>query len=312
MVSIEKLKKGKNIYYYISKNFRIGDNKWKKIRVYIGNEEPTEKQIKEAAEKIEAQAKESCLIKEKTQYKYLSDEQAEVLEDIKSAYNKFIKALPQESKQKYFDDFLIRFTYNSNAIEGNRLSLRDTYLILQDNIMPHDATSYEYNEVINGRKCMEFIKQYKGEVNQKFLLELHRLLTENTSVKITGRYRDHNVIITGSSHIPPSYKDLPALMKGFFIWYNNYKKKLHPLELASLAHTKFTRIHPFSDGNGRAARLISNFMLFKNDYPMFYVEARERRKYYDALDESDKGNEKDFVLFIFNNIVEQLKSVVKE
>ncbi|MBN1896602.1 MAG: Fic family protein [Candidatus Aenigmarchaeota archaeon] len=99
-------------------------------------------------------------------------------------------------------------------------------------------------------------------------------------------------------------------MNGFFVWYNNYKRKLHPLELACIAHTKLTRIHPFSDGNGRTARIVSNFILHKQGYPMFLVDVKERKIYYNSLDESDRGNERDFIKFIFDIIVKQLKSQI--
>src|SRR3989344_1355699 len=131
MVAIEKLKKGKKTYFYVSKNFRIGLNKWKKIRRYFGNKEPTKEEIKKIANEIETQALQEELVKEKTKYSYIKDEEAEILEDIKSEFKKFMKNLPENARAKYVEDFLIRFTYNSNAIEGNRLSLRDTHLILQ-------------------------------------------------------------------------------------------------------------------------------------------------------------------------------------
>ncbi len=308
MVSIEKIKRKGATYFYIAKNFRVGLNKWKKIRKYVGKEEPTKIQITKISEEIENEARVKGLIKHHSKYTYLTDQEAEVIEDIGGQFKQFLLKLPKESASKYIEDFLIRFTYNSNAIEGNRLSLRDTHLILQQNIMPQDATSYEYNEVINTKKCMEFIRNYKGELNQKFLLKVHMFLTENTSVQMVGTYRDHNVIITGSEHTPPNFKDVSRLMKKLFIWYNNSKKRLHPLELACLLHTNLTRIHPFSDGNGRTARIISNFILYKNGYPMFFVDVKDRRKYYQSLDESDKGNERTFVKFVFDNIVEQLKS----
>ncbi len=307
MVSIEKIKREGTTYFYVSKNFRVGLNRWKKIRKYVGKEEPTKTQISRIAEEIENEAKENGLIKHHSKYAHLTDHEAEVIEDIKDQFKQLILKLPREAASKYIEDFLIRFTYNSNAIEGNRLSMRDTHLILQQNIMPQDATSYEYHEVINTKKCMEFIRIYKGEINNKFLLKVHKLLTENTSVQLSGVYRNHNVIITGSTHRPPDPKELKKLMKKFFVWYNNSKDRFHPLELACLVHTELTRIHPFSDGNGRTARIISNFILYKNDYPMFFVDVNDRRKYYDALDESDKGNERVFVKFVFNNIIEQLK-----
>ena len=310
MVSIEKITRKDKVYYYISKNFRIGINKWKKIRKYVGNDEPSSELIKKTAEAIEKEAKKLNLVKIKNSYKYLKEDQAEVLEEVKCQYQNLIKKLSKEGRDKDEEDFLVRFTYNTNAIEGNRLSLRDTFLILQENIIPKDASSYEYNEVLNSRKCIQFIRSYKGELNKSFLLNIHKILTSNTSVEIIGRFRDHNVLITGSSHIPPSYIEVPDLINELFVWYNNNKKRLHPLELACLLHTKFTRIHPFSDGNGRTARIISNFILYKNKYPMFIIDFNNRREYYEALDKSDKGNEKDFISLIFKIIVNQIKSKV--
>ena len=308
MVSIEKLKKSGKTYFYISKNFRTGLNKWKKIRRYFGDKEPSKEDVKKLAKEIEAQVLKEGLVKEKTTYKYLKDKEAEVLEDIKSEFNKFMKKLPETAREKYVDDFLIRFTYNSNAIEGNRLSLRDTHLILQENIIPQDATTYEYNEVLNTKNCMEFIKEYKGDFNKTFVLKVHELLTKNTKVTLVGKYRDHNVIITGSPHKPPLYSEVSGLMEKLFIWYNNNKNKFHPIELACRIHSEFTRIHPFADGNGRTARIISNFILKKNGYPMFFIDVKDRRKYYEALDKSDAGNERSFVKLIFDIIINQLKS----
>lgn len=310
MASIEKIKRAGKTYYYVSKNFRIGSNKWKKIRVYTGKVPPSNEDVAKMTSEIEERAKKAGLLKLQQKYRYLSEQEAEVIEDIKEQFNTFMEKLPKVAKGKYIEDFLIRFTYNTNAIEGNRLSLRDTHLILQENIIPQDATTYEYNEVINSSKCMEFMRKYKGELNKSFLLKVHKILTVNTAVDLSGVYRNHNVIITGSSHLPPDFKKLDKLMNGFFVWYNNYKRKLHPLELACLAHTKFTRIHPFSDGNGRTTRIISNFILYKHGYPMFFVDVKERKRYYNSLDESDRGNERVFVKFVFDNVVNQLKSKI--
>ncbi len=309
MVTVEKIKKGGKSYFYIAKNFRVGTNKWRKLRRYMGSKAPSSVRIKELADAIEKEAISKGFLKPESKYAYLTNHQAEILEDISSEYWKLIRKQPLEIRKKYDDDFLVRFTYNSNAIEGNRLTLRDTFLILQEDIVPQDASSYEYNEVINSRKCIAFVKEYKGEFNKTFLLGVHRLLTVNTSVKEVGRYRMHNVVITGSQHTPPDHKDVPALMDHLFIWYNNHKRKMHPLELACIVHTRLTRIHPFSDGNGRTARVISNFILRKSHFPMFLIDVKDRRSYYEALDESDRGNERVFVSFIFDRVVEQLKPI---
>ncbi len=312
MVFVEKIVRGKKTYYYITKNFRVGVNKWRKIRKYFGNKKPGKRETEKIAKEIEREAEEKGFVKEGGRFRYLRDGEAEVLEDLKEAYRSWFNRLPPESREKVEQDFLVRFTYNSNAIEGNTLSLRDTNLILQDNIIPADATTYEYNEVINSRTCMDFIKSYQRGLSERFLLRVQELLTVNTKVRLVGRYRNHNVIITGSEHRPPDFRELDKLMKGFFVWYNNKKNKLHPLELACLLHTKFIRIHPFSDGNGRTARVISNFILFKSKYPLFLIENKDRANYYRALEESDKGNERRFIKFIFDNVVEQLKSKTRK
>jgi Fic family protein len=311
MVVVEKIRKNKNEYYYISKNFRIGRNKWKKIRKYVGKKKPTKKETKKIVEQIELEARKLGLIKKIGKFRFLADSEAEILEDLKVEFKRWMNKPPEEIKEKYDRDFLARFTYNNNAIEGNTLSLRDTNLILQENIIPTDATTYEYNEVINSRECMNFVKSYKGDLNKGFLLKVHKILTKNTRVKIVGKYRNHNVIITGSEHIPPSYKEIEKLMKSFFVWYNNNKNKFHPFELACLVHTKFVRIHPFSDGNGRTARILSNFILFKKDYPMFFIENKDRREYYKVLELSDKGNEDAFIKFVFDQIVGQVKARIR-
>ena len=310
MVAIERLKKNGKAYYYISKNFRIGQNKFKKIRKYFGSQKPTKEDIKKAASQIEKEAEKAGLMKKKQKYRYLAEDEAEIIDEIKDSFFKWKKRLPPESVEKFDADFLVRFTYNSNAIEGNTLSLRDTHLILQDNIIPADASTYEYNEVINSRETIAFIKKYKGEVNKGFILQVQKLLTKNTLVKNVGRYRNHNVVISGSKHIPPDYTKLDKEMTSFFVWYSNNKKRIHPLELACIAHTKLVRIHPFSDGNGRTARIMSNFILFRREYPLFVVENRDRNRYYHALEQSDAGNERDFVKFIFDNIIEQFKATV--
>ena len=201
-------------------------------------------------------------------------------------------------------EFIVRFIYNSNAIEGNTLSLRDTNLILQEGILPSDANEREYKEVINGREAMNFIKTYNGELNETLVLKTHSLLMSNI-IKSAGEYRNHDVIIQGSELKLPRFTEISILMKRFFIWYNNNKRKLHPLELAELVHTKFVRIHPFSDGNGRMSRLLMNFVLYKKRYPMFLIKNQERKEYYKALEKSDNGDDKIFINILFKNIVEQ-------
>lgn len=305
MVYLEKIERNGKIYYYITKNFRISSKKWKKIRRYVGSKPPSKKQTTKAITEIEADAVKKGIIKPVSQNKYLSDPEAEKLQDIKEVYNKWYGKLSAEEIKKYEEDFIVRFTYNTNAIEGNRLSLRETSMILTENIIPAGVTPNDYNEAINSKECYGFMKDYLGEFNQKFLLKIHGLLTKNTNCKIIGKYRDHDVRISGSDWIPPSHKKIREEIRKIFQWYYFERKKLHPIELGAILHNKLVRLHPFSDGNGRTSRVVMNWILMKNKYPLFYVELRDKIHYYEAIEEGDKANDEIIVHYIASVIMQQ-------
>jgi len=208
MVYLEKIERNGKTYYYITKNFRVSGKKWKKIRKYVGSKPPSKNQTTKAIAEIEVDAIKKGIAKPASQHKYLKDTEAEKLQDLKEVYHKRYGKLNADEIKKYEEDFIVRFTYNTNAIEGNRLSLRETSMILTENIIPAGATPNDYNETINSKECYEFIKNYTGEFNQKFLLKIHGLLTKNTNCTLVGKYRDHDVRISGSDWIPTPYKKL--------------------------------------------------------------------------------------------------------
>lgn len=305
MAYLEKIeRKGKN-YYYVTKNFRVSDKKWKKVRKYVGDKPPSGNQTKKAVEEIEAEALRKGLMKSVSRHKYLTDAEAEKLQDLKEVFNKWYGNLLAVERKKYEEDFVVRFTYNSNAIEGNRLSLRETSMILTEDVIPAGATPNDYNEVINSKDCYEYMKEYNGEFNQRFLLKIHELLTKNTKCKIIGNYRDHDVRISGSDWVPPSHEKVREAMRKVFQWYYFAKKKLHPVEVGAILHNKLVRIHPFADGNGRTARVVMNWFLMKHKFPMFYVELRDKINYYKAIEEGDKGNDEAIVHYIAKVLMEQ-------
>jgi Fic family protein len=305
MVYIEEVKRKGKTYYHITKNIRLDNKKWKKIRKYVGDKKPSEKEIKKIVDEIEKKALKENLTKTKSNYKYLTNEEAEKIQDLKEIFNKWNKKLSHSEREDYENDFIIKFTYNSNAIEGNRLTLRETSMVLMENIIPAGATPNDYNETINSKRCYNFIKNYTGEFNKTFLLKVHKLITQNTDCKIQGKYRNHEVLIHGSNWIPPAHKKVTKEMEKIFQWYYLARKKLHPVELAGILHNKLVRIHPFSDGNGRTSRFIMNWILMKNTYPMFYVKLKEKIKYYEVVEEGDKGNDSKIIHYIIKSLIEQ-------
>lgn len=307
MAYLETIKRGKKEYYYLTKNIRIALNKWKKIRIYIGDKKPTKKEINKYIKKIEEKAKKEGLIKCKSKFSYLNKEDAETLQDLKESYKRWLKQSPQSLRKKDYRDFVIRFTYNTNAIEGNRLTLRQTALILKDKIIPSGIRAEDYNEAINGKECLDYLKNYEKDFNKKLLLKVNNILTKNTGVVYGGRIRFFDVKIEGSNHIPPKYKELNKYISNLFKWYSTNKNKFHPFELASLIHAKITWIHPFEDGNGRTARAIMNFILMKGGYPMFFIPYEKREEYYQSLEIADKENYKEYVSRMLKLIIDQIR-----
>lgn len=305
MTYLETLKRGNKEYYYITKNARTGINKWKKIRAYIGDKKPTTADVKKYAEEIEKRLEKDGLAR--SAYSYLSNEDAETLQDLKVSYKNWLTQTPESLKKKLYDDFVIRFTYNTNAIEGNRLTLRQTALILKDKVIPSGIRASDYHEAINGKECLEYLKSYRGELNTKHLERVNGILTKNTEVVYGGRIRFFDVKIEGSKHIPPSNEELKNHLLNMYKWYSVNKKKLHPFELAVMIHAKIAWIHPFEDGNGRTARAIMNWLLIKNEYPMFFIPFEKREEYYLTLEEADKGDLKGYTSKMLRLIIDQIR-----
>jgi len=303
MTYIEKIKQGNKEYYYLTKNIRIDINKWKKIRHYIGDKRPTKKEIIKYTKEIEKKSKEY-----KSKYTFLANEDAETLQDLKESYQSWLEKTPKSIKDKLEEDFVIRFTYNSNAIEGNKLTLRQTALILKDKVIPSGVRAEDYNEAINGRECLKYLKSYKGDLNEKLLLKVNDILTKNTRVVYGGRIRFFDVQIFGSKHVPPKHQELKNYLLNMFKWYSANKNKIHPFELATMIHAKLTWIHPFEDGNGRTARAIMNFILIKKGFPMFFIPYDNREKYYKSLEIADEGKYKVYVKNMLNLIIDQIRT----
>jgi len=305
MAYIERQERGKKQYFYVTKNFRTGVSKWKKIRRYCGDKKPSQTEFKRILDEIDDEAGGKGWLKEKTQFSYLPENKAELLEDVRQNFNRWYGKLDGVSQKKFDDDFLVRFTYNSNAIEGNRLSLRETSMILSEDVIPTGVSTKDFNEAINGRDCIHFMKRYRGNLGKKFILKVQEALTKNTGCRLMGEYRDSQVRISGSEWIPPKAELVEGEMKKMLTWWRNNQNKLHAVELAGIIHNKLVRIHPFTDGNGRTARVIMNWILMKKKHPMFYIESREKMRYYKAIEEGDMGDDGKFIEYLTETLINQ-------
>ncbi len=295
MSFIEKQRHGKHFYYYLVKNVRISPLKIKKIRIFLGRIVPKHNELQKYFVKLEKIA----LLNYNS--KWLPKDLLEKVDDLSASITILYKT-PTSVLPK---DFLVRYTYNTNAIEGNKLTLRQTALVINDKIMPQGAKADDVIEALNIIDAWNFIKSYKGRINKIFVCRVQYEITKHTSCRIQGSYRDGEVRIAGSNYIPPSSKDIKELLNKLFNKFYVQKKTLHPIELATLLHNKFVGIHPFTDGNGRTARLLMNWVLFKNKFPPVIIEVVNREQYYNAIEDADKGIQKAFAVFLAQQILKQ-------
>ncbi|MFH0876275.1 MAG: Fic family protein [archaeon] len=306
MAYIDKVKSGNAAYYYLGKTIRIGPDKWKKIRIKLGTKKPSDDII---AKKLKELKLEEYKIYNED---YIDANKLEVIDDFKEVYQKNIKLLPKTIIEKEESDFVIRFTYNSNAIEGNRLTLRDTYLIINDKQIPSGAPPKDYNEAINGREALDYLKKYSGKITIEFIEKVNEILTKNTGVVYPGRIRFFPVKIEGADYIPPDEKEVTPLLKEMIGFYYKYKKKYHPFVMACLIHAKFVEIHPFEDGNGRCARALMNWILIKGGYPKLFIPVKKRQQYYWAIDLHNAKKYKEYCNMMFELMLDQIHLSTKK
>jgi Fic family protein/DNA-binding XRE family transcriptional regulator len=213
-------------------------------------------------------------------------------------------------QKRAFDSYRIaqalelEYTFESNRIEGNTLTLRETDLVINEGLTVSGKSMREHLEAINHQEAIEYIKQLmeKGfSFNERELLSIHNLILRGIIPEDAGRYRRVQVMIKGSNHMPPQAYMVAKDMEDYFIWYETYKNKLHPVVLAAEMHERLVTIHPFIDGNGRTSRLVMNLILLQHGYVIANIKGDydNRMKYYTALETAQtNGSKEDFLLFI--------------
>lgn len=190
------------------------------------------------------------------------------------------------NNQEYFEDFIARSTYHTNAIEGNTLSYAETYAILfNDNDFEVSAKPREIYEAINHKYAINYVLNHLDEdLSEKMIKDLAILINKNIS-EISG-YRTVPVRIRGAEHVPPAPAQIPQQMMYFVYNYNHteYSDIFHKL---AETHIQYERIHPFEDGNGRTGRLILNFELLKNNMAPIVIPKDARSEYFEMLSAQD-------------------------
>ena len=210
-------------------------------------------------------------------YEYINS-----LKNAIDSHRPFSKRLADSLHEK----LIVEWTYNSNAIEGNTLTLSETKVVLEG-ITIGGKSMVEHLETINHREAILFIEDNVS--NKEILSEwniknIHALILKEIDNMNAGKYRTENVVISGAKHIPPKHYEVSCLMQKLIAEYQSEWTMYHPVVRATLLHGEFVKIHPFIDGNGRTSRLLLNFELMKNGYVPIIIKNEDRAKYYDVLD----------------------------
>ena len=223
------------------------------------------------------------------------------------------RPLSKETIKSLKESVNLEWTYNSNGIEGNTLTLRETQVVLEG-ITVGGKSIKEHLEAINHEKAILYLDEIVKDENlitEWNIKNIHQLILKDIDNENAGRYRKENVTIKGTIHIPPDYLKIPELMEKLILTYNTWSG-YHPIIRASLLHGELVKIHPFIDGNGRTSRLLMNLDLMNSGYNPVIIKKESRLKYYEALDKAHTtGNYTDFVKLVTKLEVEMLKKYLE-
>lgn len=225
------------------------------------------------------------------------------IEDLKLRLNEY-RPLTDEEVARLREEFLIDFTYNSNAIEGNTLTLQETALILKEGITIDQKPLREHLEAVGHKDAFYYIENLlkdKVDLTENVVKDIHSLVLMDKP-QDKGRYRRTPVAILGAVHEPAQPYLVPVLMEELINEYRDEMKDKHIIERVSLFHLKFESIHTFIDGNGRTGRLLLNLELMKEGYPPINIKFKDRKKYYECFTAYHTNNEEPSMLV---NMVEE-------
>lgn len=197
------------------------------------------------------------------------------------------------------ESLTLEWTYNSNSIEGNTLTLQETKLIVEEGITVKGKSLREHFEAVNHQDAIGFVESLVSnnyQLSDKDILKVHELVLQKIERDFAGRYRNSGVRITGANFVPPNALKVDAYMSELIDWVKN--STVDVVIKAAIFHHRFVWIHPFFDGNGRTARLVYNLLLMQAGFPPSIILKNDRKKYYDALNAANNADYGKLLLLI--------------
>jgi Fic family protein len=203
-----------------------------------------------------------------------------------------LRPLNETELRRLREEFMIENTYDSNAIEGNTLTLRETALVLQQGVTIDGKHIRDHLEAIGHKDAFFYMAELAdagSALTERVIKDLHSLVLMNDA-KNKGVYRSVEVAIAGSVHTPSPHYLIHELMEALLVDYEGIKQFKHIIEAIAEFHLQFEGIHPFIDGNGRTGRLILNLELIKAGFLPVNIKFADRGKYYDCFDDYYTGS----------------------
>lgn len=211
------------------------------------------------------------------------------------------RPLPNIALNKIRESLSIEWTYNSNSIEGNTLSLRETQMVLQEGITIKGKSLREHFETYNHDKAIDYLFSIINDdyvLRSIDILSLHSLVLRSMEEDFAGRIRNGGVRISGANFVPPNANKVSDLLDELIDFIKTNPLELNDIELATIFHHKLVWIHPFFDGNGRTVRLAMNLLLMRCGFPPAIILKNDRKKYYEALNQANNGNYQKLMLLM--------------
>ena len=299
--------------YWLAHSFRES-GKIHKIRKLLGTDlskDVLEDRKKKAEQLILDEINKYKIIKDPLHDK-ISKEEIEFIERLETEADLKIIHL-SESDWKKFSEV---FSYNTNAIEGSELTLKETENIIEKGVWPVDKSKQDIAEALGVDEAITFIRKTKEHISLNLIKEIHRIVFKN-SKGFAGKFREKGeevVVRTGTGAIvhegAPSSR-IVTLLKELIVWYNKYKNEYPGILLAAVVHNQFENIHPFADGNGRVGRILLNNILLKSNLPPLNIDLKNQREYYATLqDYENEGNIRPTIELMLKEY-KDLKKIIK-
>lgn len=250
-----------------------------------------------------------------------SEEYADVLAAADDASQRLSDLYPLSDDERlaisdYDAAFLVRFTYNSAAIEGSTLSLMDTALVLEGEFMPSDPADKRLSDIFAARGIADGVafsqaaREKDACLTEDLIKDIHERTAIDCQPRTRGSYRAHPAMIVGSKTNAAAASQVRSLMGDLLFQIANTEE--HPIIAVSAFHAMYEHIHPFTDGNGRTGRIVMNFMLEQSAYPPIALKAANRASYLAALEDWQvRDNPRPLVALVANQVVEEANTRIE-